>query len=68
MNRARNCCGSSLAPFFASSCQPAHLSFKDLFRHAAWDGLSRVDAAEHWLRYRDNRNERRTITENDLLR
>ncbi|WP_419160890.1 nucleotidyltransferase substrate binding protein [Candidatus Palauibacter sp.] len=30
--------------------------FKDLFRHAARHGLVRVEAAERWLLYRDNRN------------
>ena len=36
--------------------RPNRLHFKDLFRHAARHGLIAPDAAERWLRYRDNRN------------
>ncbi len=44
-----------LANFFASNRQADRLAFKDLFRHAAKHGLIESDAAERWLRYRDNR-------------
>ena len=47
-----------LAPYFASNRQADRLAFKDLFRHAAKHGLIDADAAERWLRYRDNRNQR----------
>ena len=46
-----------LAPYFASNRQVDRLVFKDLFRHAAKHGLIDGDAAERWLRYRDNRNQ-----------
>ena len=46
-----------LAAFFASNRQADRLAFKDLFRHAAKHGLIEVEAAERWLRYRDNRND-----------
>ena len=46
-----------LANFFASNRQADRLAFKDLFRHAAKHGLIEPDAAERWLRYRDNRND-----------
>ena len=46
-----------LANFFASNRQADRLAFKDLFRHAAKHGLIESDAAERWLRYRDNRND-----------
>ena len=46
-----------LAPYFASNRQADRLAFKDLFRHAAKHGLIDADAAERWLRYRDNRNQ-----------
>ena len=46
-----------LAPFFASNRGEDRLVFKDLFRHAAKHGLIEADAAERWLRYRDNRND-----------
>ena len=46
-----------LAPYFASNRQADRLVFKDLFRHAAKHGLVDADAAERWLRYRDNRNQ-----------
>ena len=46
-----------LANFFASNRQADRLAFKDLFRHAAKHGLIETDAAERWLRYRDNRND-----------
>ena len=46
-----------LANFFASNQQADRLAFKDLFRHAAKHGLIESDAAERWLRYRDNRND-----------
>ena len=45
-----------LAAWFASNRQADRLHFKDLFRHAARHDLIAVDAAERWLRYRDNRN------------
>ena len=45
-----------LAAFFSSNRQADRLAFKDLFRHAAKHGLIEPDAAERWLRYRDNRN------------
>ena len=46
-----------LTNFFASNRQADRLAFKDLFRHAAKHGLIEPDAAERWLRYRDNRND-----------
>ncbi len=46
-----------LAAFFASNRQADRLVFKDLFRHAAKHGLIEAEAAERWLRYRDNRND-----------
>ena len=46
-----------LAVFFSSNRQADRLAFKDLFRHAAKHGLIEPDAAERWLRYRDNRNQ-----------
>ncbi|MCY4532053.1 MAG: nucleotidyltransferase substrate binding protein, partial [Gammaproteobacteria bacterium] len=46
-----------LANFFASNRQADRLAFKDLFRHASKHGLIETDAAERWLRYRDNRND-----------
>ena len=46
-----------LAAFFASNRQADRLAFKDLFRHAAKHGLMTPDTVEHWLRYRDNRND-----------
>lgn len=45
-----------LAAWFASNRQAERLHFKDLFRHAARHCLIRPDAAERWLRCRDNRN------------
>ena len=45
-----------LAAWFASNKQADRLHFKDLFRHAACHDLIAPDAAERWLRYRDNRN------------
>ena len=47
-----------LAAFFASNRQADRLAFKDLFRHAARHGMIEADAAERWLAYRDNRNDR----------
>ncbi len=46
-----------LAAFFASNRQADRLAFKDLFRHAAKHGLMEPEAAERWIRYRDNRND-----------
>ena len=46
-----------LRPWFASNRQADRLIFKDAFRHAAKHGLIPTDAAERWLRYRDNRND-----------
>ena len=46
-----------LADFFASNRQADRLAFRDLFRHAAKHGLIDAEAAERWLRYRDNRND-----------
>ena len=46
-----------LAAWFASNREADRLAFKDLFRHAAKHGLIEPDAAERWIRYRDNRNE-----------
>ena len=46
-----------LAAFFASNRQADRLAFKDLFRHAAKHGLMTSDTVEHWLQYRDNRND-----------
>lgn len=45
-----------LADFFASNRQADRLAFRNLFRHGARHGLIEADAAERWLRYRDNRN------------
>ena len=45
-----------LAAWFASNRQADRLHFKDLFRHAARHGLIDCDAAERWIRYRDNRS------------
>lgn len=47
----------TLKPYFASPKQVDALTFKDVFRHAAKHGLISVEAAEHWLVYRDNRND-----------
>jgi len=46
-----------LATFFASNRQADRLTFKDLFRHAAKHALIDPETVEHWLRYRDNRND-----------
>ncbi|WP_419949151.1 nucleotidyltransferase substrate binding protein [Candidatus Palauibacter sp.] len=46
-----------LAAWFASNRQADRLHFKDLFRHAARHDLVDCEAAERWLRYRDNRND-----------
>ena len=46
-----------LRPFFASNRQADCLTFKNLFRHAARHGLISIESYEHWLKYRDNRNE-----------
>ena len=46
-----------LKPYFASSKQVDQLVFKDIFRHAAKHGLISLEDAEHWLAYRDNRND-----------
>lgn len=46
-----------LAAFFASNLQADRLAFKDLFRHAAKHGLIDPETVEHWLHYRDNRND-----------
>ena len=43
-----------LAARFANSRQADRLHFKDLFRHAARHDLIDCEAAERWLRYRDN--------------
>ena len=56
-NRAAICCASASPTFFASNRQADRLAFKDLFRHAAKHGLIEAEAAERWLRYRDNRND-----------
>ena len=47
-----------LRPFFASNRQADRLTFKNLFRYAAKHGLISVESCEHWLKYRDNRNEK----------
>ena len=46
-----------LRSYFASNRQVDHLTFKDLFRHAAKHGLIDAHACERWLSYRDNRND-----------
>jgi len=46
-----------LKPYFASSKQVDQLTFKDIFRHAARHGLLELEESEHWLIYRDNRND-----------
>ena len=46
-----------LRPYFASNRQADHLTFKDVFRHAALHGLIGVEASERWMAYRDNRND-----------
>ncbi len=45
-----------LKPYFSSSKQVDALYFKDIFRHAANNGLITIEEAERWLEYRDNRN------------
>jgi len=45
-----------LADWFASNREADRIQFKDLFRHAARHDLIALDAAERWLRYRDNLN------------
>ena len=46
-----------LAAWFASNRQADRLHFRDLFRHAARHDLLDCEAAERWLRYRDNRTD-----------
>ena len=46
-----------IASYFASGKQAARLTYKDLFRHASRHDLLDIGAVEHWIRYRDNRNE-----------
>ena len=46
-----------LEPFFVSKQQAYHLSFKDVFRHAAKYGLINLDTVERWIGYRDCRND-----------
>ena len=46
-----------LKPFFVSKQQVYHLSFKDVFRHAAKYGLINLDTVERWFVYRDCRND-----------
>lgn len=46
-----------LAAFFASNKEADHLTFKDLFRHAAKHGLMDTEAVERWFHYRDVRKE-----------
>ena len=56
LEQSGNLLRKRLAAFFASNRQADRLAFKDLFRHAAKHGLIEAEAAERWLRYRDNRN------------
>lgn len=56
LEQSGNLLRKRLAAFFASNRQADRLVFKDLFRHAAKHGLIEAEAAERWLRYRDNRN------------
>jgi len=46
-----------LKPYFASNKLVDQLVFKEIFRHAAKHGLISLEDAEHWLAYRDNRND-----------
>ncbi len=43
--------------WFASNRRIDSLTFKDVFRHAARNGLVEVEAVERWFAYRDHRNE-----------
>ena len=45
-----------LANWFSSNRQADRLHFKDIFRHAARCDLIKMETAERWLHYRDNRN------------
>jgi len=57
LEQSGNLLRKRLAAYFASNRQADRLNFKDLFRHAARHDLIDTDAAERWLRYRDNRND-----------
>ncbi len=46
-----------LKPYFHSAKAVDRLVFKDIFRHAGQYDLIPVDRVEHWLEYRDNRND-----------
>ncbi len=53
-------CGSllkkQLRGYFASNREADRLYFRDIFRHAARHGMIAGDTCEHWLQYRDVRN------------
>jgi nucleotidyltransferase substrate binding protein (TIGR01987 family) len=46
----------AIKPYFASSKEVDKLYFKDLFRHAVLHSVISDELCEHWLEYRDNRN------------
>ena len=46
-----------LRPWFASNRQADHLTFKNVFRHAAKHGLMSTESCERWLEYCDHRND-----------
>ncbi len=46
-----------LVEFFASNRKADHLTFRNLFRHAAKHELMDIDEVERWLNYRDHRND-----------
>lgn len=45
-----------ITPYFATKKAVDMLSFKDIFRHAHKYSLLTEEETEHWMRYRDNRN------------
>lgn len=45
-----------LKPYFHSGKAVDELNFKDVFRHAALRSIFSDETCEHWLHYRDNRN------------
>ena len=45
-----------LKPYFHSPKEADKLIFKDIFRHAVLRDLITDEDCEHWLEYRDNRN------------
>jgi nucleotidyltransferase substrate binding protein (TIGR01987 family) len=45
-----------LKPYFHSSKEVDKLYFKEVFKHAVLRSLMTHESCEHWLEYRDNRN------------